>query len=589
MTQATAALGRLGRYELLSRLGVGGMGEVFLARSTGSAGFEKEVVIKRILPQLADNPIFVRRFVEEGKLVVRLRHAGIAQVFDLGDEAGVPYLVMEHVDGRDLRDLLRLGRVFSLEPSTAVVTEILIQVLEALDHAHGCTGDDGQPLGIIHRDVSPANVMLSRTGQVKLVDFGIARATESLGLSMPGVVQGKYAYMSPEQAAGEELDARSDLFSVGVLAWEMLTGERPFDAETDLKTLDRIRTTTPPPLSTALPQAPPEVCSVVDRLLARDPDARFAQASDAARGLRAYLYREGAMVGARDIASWVAQILERLGATSEGDALSLDDALRLPPGQHAEDGTKSGTRTLSVPSATPTGTPGGWGRGTLPSLPDTIRPPTAPSRARLGLLGSFLAPRTLPPTIGPARRRGRLVTLLVALNVLMLAAVGLLVWDQADTRMATMDTVPESAEPSTGSPPLLAEEPPPSEPPEAAPGEAAQAPTLPPSQPAGSPRAAEPAQPRAKPSGQRAERPPEPISMGTVKFRFHPASSKVLIDGRPVPTGEGNILSLELPARSHRLTVIAPGGSRRQVPFVVRTGKTTNLATIDVDEGPGAD
>jgi serine/threonine protein kinase len=188
MSQESPSLARIGRYELLERIGVGGMGEVFLARTTGPGGFEKQVVIKKILPHLADNPSFVQRFTDEGRLVVQLRHAGIAQILDMGEEGGTTFIAMEHVDGRDLRDWLRLGRLAGLAPPVEVVVGVLIRILEALDYAHAKSGDDGRSLGIIHRDVSPSNVMISRSGEVKLVDFGIARATDRLGTSVSGAV-----------------------------------------------------------------------------------------------------------------------------------------------------------------------------------------------------------------------------------------------------------------------------------------------------------------------------------------------------------------------------------------------------------------
>ncbi len=226
-------LGHIGRYTLVRRLGAGGMGEVFLAEATGAAGFQTQVCIKRILPHLAGKADFMQRFIEEGKLVSRLRHAGIAQVLDLGEDSGTLFLAMEYVDGHDLRNLMRLARATDKRPPTEIAVWILCRVLEALDHAHR--------QGVIHRDVSPSNVMIGRAGDVKLVDFGLARAADRMSLSASGAVQGKFSYMSPEQAAGQPLDPRSDQFSVGVMGWELFVGRRPFDGGSDLATLDRIR------------------------------------------------------------------------------------------------------------------------------------------------------------------------------------------------------------------------------------------------------------------------------------------------------------------------------------------------------------
>ncbi|TNF38001.1 MAG: serine/threonine protein kinase, partial [Deltaproteobacteria bacterium] len=361
----SSPLGHIGRYELLSRLAAGGMGEVFLARATGAGGFEKRLVIKRILPHLADDPEFVRRFIAEGKLVVRLRHAGIAQVLDMGEEGGVTFIAMEYVEGRDLGELARLARSGGVEMPAPLVVTIIVRLLEALDYAHTATDDDGQPLGIIHRDISPSNVMISKAGEVKLLDFGIARATERLQATTTGAIRGKYSYMSPQQAAGAALDARSDLFSVGVLMWELLAGSRPFDGDSDLLTLDRIRFHDPGPLNALAPDVPAPVAAVVERLLQKDPDARFPTAEAAMRALIAWLNEVGAVVVPRDLSAWLERVLEtmpeglrRLPSTG----MSLDDLLLLGLGGESErpgaltdpaGGRAPYTRTVSAPGSAP--------------------------------------------------------------------------------------------------------------------------------------------------------------------------------------------------------------------------------------------
>ncbi|MGM0576208.1 MAG: protein kinase domain-containing protein [Myxococcota bacterium] len=442
MSSDPPILGRIGRYELLDRLGAGGMGEVFLARATGTAGFEKRVVIKKILPHLADNEAFVRRFVDEGKLVVQLRHAGIAQVLDMGEEDGVIFLAMEYVDGRDLRDLMRHGRASDVPPPAEVAVGVLVRVLEALDHAHGMTDDQGHPLGIIHRDVSPSNVMVSRDGEVKLVDFGIARATDRLSTSVSGAVQGKFSYMSPQQAAGGDLDARSDQFSVGVLAWELWTGERPFEGRSDLETLDRIRHHDPGSLADACPEAPPEVVDAVDRMLAKDPAERYETAGDAARALQGYLYRVGEMVGAREIGAWVRDVLATLPEPLRdrpAPGLSLDDALRL---------------SLDGGRATPSGDqPAAGAEGTVSVAASA--PGSTPTPDRATPAAGFPMEHT-PTGEAPAdasrrrRRRSRLMVLLVAFNVLLLGAVAWLIW-QADEGGPLKEPLP-SETPSASAP-----------------------------------------------------------------------------------------------------------------------------------------
>ncbi len=580
MEEEPHSLGHIGRYELLSRLGVGGMGEVFRARMIGAGGFEKQVVIKRILPHLAEDPVFVERFVEEGKLVVQLEHASIAQVYDLGEEHGVPYLAMEYVDGRDLRDAMRLARAVDQLPSVEIRTQILVGILEALEYAHGVTDPRGRSLGIIHRDVSPANVMISRSGEVKLLDFGIARAAERSELSTPGALQGKFAYMSPEQAAGRSLDGRSDLFSLGVLAWELFTGRRPFDGENDLETLDRTRHHDPGSLADSCEEAPPEVVDVVDRLLAKDPEQRPSSATVAIRTLKGLFLRRGVIVGSREVAAWLAELLDTVPESLRspgGASLSLEEALQLPI---ADEPGALPARTATVSMAD--GLPGDLG---LPEL-STVAPTKlgrAPTTAELG---------DLPPTIGPVRRRGRLVGLLVAMNLLLLASVGVLVWQQSSGPVAKRPGQRAASTPSSDPPPKTPEVT--SDP---APPRAAAEPAATPEVVRGSSPAVEPAK-QAPPSSPRRAKAPESVSpappkgarattqpygaKGRVVFRFYPASSKVVLDGRTLNTSGSNVVNRELSEGRHRLLLIGPDGSQRTDSFEIKSGKTTNLTTLHV-------
>jgi len=548
------------------------MGEVFHARTTGVAGFEKQVVIKRILPHLALDPLFVERFVEEGKLVVQLEHASIAQVYDLGEEEGVPYLAMEYVDGRDLRELMKLSRAADVLPSIEIRAQILVGILEALDYAHRVTDAHGVSLGIIHRDVSPANVMVSRTGEVKLVDFGIARVADRGNLSVPGSLQGKYAYMSPEQAAGLEMDGRSDLFSAGVLAWELYVGERPFDGESDLQTLDRIRHFAPGSLADAFASgdpAPPEIVDVVDRLLSKSPDERPATAAEAIRTLRGLFLRRGLLVSSRDVGDWVASVLAAVPEDlrdPSASGLSLEDALLLPMGSPGE------KRTATVSSGDPAG-----GALVLPEISTaaSTRPGGGPSAEELA---------DLPPTIGPRRRRGRLMGLLVSLNLLLLASVAILVWQQSqgpEERTETPSSEQRPPAPASPSPPVLPAPANPAatvveRPPAKAPAQPKRVTNPVVKLPARAPLARQ----RHAPVGR--QPPPVEDQKGRVEFRFYPASSKVLIDGVALPTTSSNVVSHPLAAGRHRLTLLGPDGVRRVETFTVKSGKTTNLTTLHV-------
>ncbi len=234
---------RFGRYLLVERLAIGGMAELFLATSPGEHGFQKRVVIKRLLPSLVEDKTYTAMFIDEAKLTARLVHPKIAQTFELGQVDGTLYIAMEHVDGIDVLALLREFASRRRRIEQPLAAWIAHEVLDALDYAHNLAGEDGAPLGIVHRDISPSNVLLSGRGDIKLVDFGIARAIdpEREHKSKTGTLKGKYGYMSPEQVIEQGLDSRSDLFSVGVVLAELLTGRRLFAAANELDVLLMVR------------------------------------------------------------------------------------------------------------------------------------------------------------------------------------------------------------------------------------------------------------------------------------------------------------------------------------------------------------
>ena len=219
---------RFGRFQLLRRIAQGGMAEVYLAQQTGPAGFSKQLVIKKIHPHLAHNEEFVGMFLDEARVAALLSHPNIGQIYELGEEHGQYYIAMEHIDGCNLRQLnKRLRRKGILMPPE-LAARIAADVCNALEYAHRFRDSDQKLLRLVHRDISPQNVMMSRDGAVKLIDFGIAKATTNQQLTQGNVLKGKFSYMSPEQAAGKRLDRRSDIFSVGVVMYEMLLGEKPF-------------------------------------------------------------------------------------------------------------------------------------------------------------------------------------------------------------------------------------------------------------------------------------------------------------------------------------------------------------------------
>ena len=230
---------RLGRYELLQRIAVGGMAEVYRAYAEGPGDFRKLVAIKRLLPQHALDPQLLRMFLDESRLMARFGHPNLPQVIDVSDGGGVevPFFVMEHVAGVDLRDVLRAAG--GALPVEHIVT-IAASVAAGLHHAHELRADDGRPLDIVHRDISPSNVLVSFDGSVKITDFGVAKWLQQKSFTYQGQLKGKFAHMSPEQCRGEPLDRRSDVFALGTLLYEMATGRPPFEAETELELLSRI-------------------------------------------------------------------------------------------------------------------------------------------------------------------------------------------------------------------------------------------------------------------------------------------------------------------------------------------------------------
>lgn len=283
-----------GRYLLLRRVSVGGTAEIFKAKAFGPAGFEKVVAVKRLLPHAEEDPDLVQSFVSESKLVALLDHPLIARVYELGEvsvgHGRCHYLAMEYVYGADLQELQRVLEVRGELASPELVLAIGIQAAHALDYAHHVVVD-GRPLACVHRDVSPQNLMLSASGEVKLIDFGIAKFAGREGQTRTGVVKGKHAYMSPEQVRRKALDGRSDLFSLGVILWELACGARLFKGDSVLETLEKVEAAQVESPATKRDDLPEGLSRWILQCLARDPSARPERCGLVARGLEAELER----------------------------------------------------------------------------------------------------------------------------------------------------------------------------------------------------------------------------------------------------------------------------------------------------------
>src|SRR5262252_10513296 len=294
-----------GPFEILERLGVGGMATVHRALERGIEGFERIVALKRLLPHLAADASFIKSFVREAKLASLLDHANIVRIFECGRVGGEYFISMEYIDGRDVRRILRHARKISGPPPIDVTVGLLLQLCDALDYAHHKVDDAGHPMGLVHRDVSPSNVLVTHAGQVKIIDFGIAKAQSAQLHTQTGRVKGKLAYMAPEALAGKDLDARSDLFAVGVIAHELVTARPLFAAKNEYQTLMKVQRGDVMPPSTFNQACPAELDAIVLRALARDPDERFGGAGEMRDELLDMRRRYNLMTGHRDVSQWL--------------------------------------------------------------------------------------------------------------------------------------------------------------------------------------------------------------------------------------------------------------------------------------------
>ena len=295
-----------GKYLLLEKLASGGMAEVYLAKSTGANGVSKFLAIKKILPQYSDDPDFVKWFNEEAKIAVNLNHGNVVSIYDFGHELRQFYLVMEYVEGKNLRqitnELKKMGLAFSLEHIVYIIKE----VAAGLDHAHRCIdGSTGKPLNIIHRDMSPQNIMLSFEGEIKVIDFGIAKTDVQDQGTRGGQLKGKYGYMSPEQADYQDVDLRTDIFSLGIVMWELLANDRLFTANSEPAILRKIRECQIPPIRKINPSIPPELEKILNKALAKDLNLRYQSSSQLHRDLNRFLNTKYPEYSAQDFSSFI--------------------------------------------------------------------------------------------------------------------------------------------------------------------------------------------------------------------------------------------------------------------------------------------
>ncbi len=422
-----------GPYLVFERLGVGGMATVHRALQQSETGLERVVALKRLLPHLAEDASFIKSFVREAKLASLLSHVNIVQIYELGRVGSEYFITMEYIDGRDVRQVLRHARKVSGPPPLHVSVGLLLQLADALDYAHHKVDDDGHPLGLVHRDVSPSNLLVTSAGHLKVIDFGIAKAQSSQLRTQTGRVKGKLAYMAPEAVSGsKDLDARSDLWAAGVILHELLTARPLFASKNEYQTLLKVQRGDIMPPSTFNQACPPEVDAIVLKALARDPDNRFARASDLRDELNAVRKQYGLATGFRDIAGWIdwAFSLEQPGQFSGAHTTGVSSVHSVvrhktprPPKNHEEDEavelvwgsgevrSESGPVLLDDVPDVSSKVPMAAGSNELEDDIPTPQPSHGPASSRFAAIDTGgLPPRNIDPALSagtdPGRARG---------------------------------------------------------------------------------------------------------------------------------------------------------------------------------------
>ena len=431
---------RLGKYVLETRLGTGGMAEVFLATNVGPEGFRRSVAIKKIHPHLGENEDFVTMFLDEARLAARFNHPNLVQIYELGQEDETYFLAMEYVDGASLAKLQEACREQGTSLPLDYVIWVVSQVCAGLDYAQDFKESDGTPLNLVHRDVSPQNIMLSYDGVVKLLDFGIAKAASNVYKTRSGVMKGKISYLSPEQVRGHKgLDRRTDVFSLGVVLYELVSGERPFHHDNDAELMRAIVHSQPLDPRAHAPDLPDAVIAIINRALQKDREKRFATAGEMRDALEQTLLERGVVVGNYTLASFLESVIPT-GTASDDVAEAVSATAGVSdgetPAERPHDTSPDDETEVQEGGAARPDVSAQEETATTPAVPESAPAPSAKDaeedarRAEPASSGEF---STLPLGLGEpiAGRRGgrglaariRLMDLRVQLGLLLLTVL----------------------------------------------------------------------------------------------------------------------------------------------------------------------
>jgi serine/threonine protein kinase/TolA-binding protein len=344
---------KFGKYQLLDKIAVGGMAELYRAKVTGDYGFEKQVAIKKILPHLSDEGNLVKAFIDEAKLAALLQHENIVQIYDFGNMNGEYFIAMEYLFGKDLRKLTYKAKAKAVPIDLENTLYVISRICAGLDYSHNLKDLQGKPLNIIHRDINPQNIFITYEGQVKIIDFGIAKAASHNSTTHEGLIKGKLAYMSPEQANGKTIDHRSDIFSTGIILYELLAGQRMFQGET-MHIYAQVRDAVYEPLESLVPDLPARLHEVVQHALAKEPDERYQSAGEMLADLEECIYQLSFRPNDRNFAVCVKDLFKQEFAAEENALFANTRVYSDVPTDFGDDSSPDGltgnsTIALSVP------------------------------------------------------------------------------------------------------------------------------------------------------------------------------------------------------------------------------------------------